>query len=140
MTMAVLVENESGSPYRLSGHGNDKLIPAGATVMLSDDEWDTVITGKRGPGQLNPQPMPVSATIPPVTVDPPPVYAVQLDDVGGSPYVTYVGEALPGTLTSEAEWRLKKLIETGPDIAVQWADGVSAFTKEWDERLTYTYS
>jgi hypothetical protein len=138
--MAVLVTNESGNDYRFLGHSNQKLFPAGSTMLLSDDEWDSVITAKRGAGQLNPQPMPVEATIPPVTVDPPPVYAVQLDDVGGSPYVTYVGEALPGTLVSEVEWRIKKLIETGPDIVIQWADGTSAFTKEWDERLSYSYS
>lgn len=128
--MAVFVKNESGSDYRFSGHSNQKLFPAGTTMMLSDEEWDSVITGKRGPGQLNPILFPVDTTTS--------VYGVRLDDVGGG--VSYVGEALPGTSTNVAQWRIKRIVEVGADISVTWADGVSAFTKKWDDRLTYTYS
>jgi len=133
--MAVLVKNESGSDYRFSGHSNQKLFPAGATMLISDDEWDSVITGKRGPGQLNPQPMPIAGSF---TADPPAPLATRLDDVGGG--VFYVGEAQPGTATSDPLWRIKKVTEIGPDLIVQWADGVNTFTKKWDERLTYPYS
>lgn len=140
--MAVLVTNESGQDYRFSGHSNQKLFPAGTTMLISDEEWNSVITVWRGPGKLNPQPLPVDATIvvPPVTVDPAPGYALALlmDDVGAG--VTYIGEADPGTLTSAATWRIKKLTESGDDLVIQWADGVGTFTKEWDERLTYSYS
>jgi hypothetical protein len=138
MTMAVLVTNESGSDYRISGHSNQKLIPAGVTVLLSDAEWDTVITGKRGPGQLNPLPLPVDAT---VTAEPGPPYALALllDDTeaGG---ISYVGEALPGAATSAASWRVKRLTETGPDVAVQWADGNGNFDNVWDDRASLSYS
>lgn len=133
--MTVLVTNESGSDYRFSGHSNQKLFPAGTTMMLSDEEWNSVITGKRGPGQLNPQPLPIAGSF---TADPPEPLAVRLDDVGGG--ISYVGEADPGTTSSSALWRIKRLTETGPDVVVEWADGTNAFTKEWDERLTYTYS
>jgi len=142
--MAVLVKNESGQDYRFAGHSNEKLIVAGATVLVSDAEWDSVITGKRGAGQLSPQPLPVDASvvIPPVTVDPAPPYALalELDDVGGSPYLTYVGEADPGTAPSAAAWRIKKLAETGPDVAVTWASGASTFTQIWDDRASLSYA
>jgi len=56
----------------------------------------------------------------------------------------YIGEAIPGTATSEAKWRIKKMEydngQTQPPTGVTWADGVSTFTKEWDERTSYTYS
>lgn len=139
--MAVLVTNESGSDYRFAGHSNQKIIVAGATQMLSDAEWDSVVAAKRGPGQLNPQDLPVSVVIPPITTTPAPPYALALllDDTeaGG---ISYVGEADPGTATAAAAWRIKKLIETGPDVAVTWADGDSDFDNVWDNRASLSYS
>jgi len=59
----------------------------------------------------------------------------------GSDRVEYVGWALPGTSTSASEWRIAKLSYTaGGNPELKWADGVSTFTKEWDEKGTYTYS
>lgn len=56
----------------------------------------------------------------------------------------YVGEAAPGTATSEARWRIKQLeYDDGiskPPTGIVWADGTADFTKEWDERANYTYS
>lgn len=65
-------------------------------------------------------------------------YAVELDDAGGG--VTYVGEADPGTATSDPNWRIKRITEVSGDIAIEWADGVAAFSKVWDDRAGYTYS
>lgn len=142
--MTVLVKNESGSDYRFAGHSNSKIIVAGATQLLSDDEWDSVVSSKRGPGQLNPQPLPVDAsvTVPPVTVDPAPAYAlaVRTDDVGGSPDVMYVGEADPGTATSAALWRVKRVTDDGTEfVTIQWA-AAGAFTQIWDDRTSLSYS
>lgn len=142
--MTVLVKNESGSDYRFAGHSNSKIIVAGATQLLSDDEWDSVVSSKRGPGQLNPQPLPVDAsvTVPPVTVTPAPAYALatRVDDVGGSPDVTYVGEADPGTLTSAASWRVKRLTDDGSEFTtVEWA-GTGTFNQVWDNRASLTYT
>jgi len=132
--MTVLVTNESGSDYRFGGHSNKKLFPAGTTMMLSDDEWDSIITGKRGPGQLNPQPLPISGSFSAQQ----PAYALELDEVGGT--TTYIGEADPGTATTTAAWRIKRLEETGPDIVITWADGDSDFNNVWDDRASLTYS
>jgi hypothetical protein len=56
----------------------------------------------------------------------------------------YVGEAAPGSNTSEAKWRIKRIeegvgIDTG-DFDIIWADGTAEFTKVWDDRATFTYS
>jgi len=53
----------------------------------------------------------------------------------------YVGKAKCGTATSEAYWQIKKLTWSGSTCtAVKYASGVTTFTKEWDDRATYTYS
>ena len=59
-------------------------------------------------------------------------YQVSLDDTGT---YLYVGESIPGTSTSAAAWRIKRV----SDIGVKYADNVSSFTKVWDNRLSYSY-
>ena len=62
--------------------------------------------------------------------------ANQLDQIGAT---TYIGEATPGTALSSALWRIKKVVETGPDVTITWADGNSDFDNIWDDRLSLTY-
>lgn len=50
---------------------------------------------------------------------------------------TYIGKALPGTLTSASTWRIFRI--TNATGVLRHADGVSTFTKKWDDRATYTY-
>lgn len=56
----------------------------------------------------------------------------------------YIGEALPGTLTSEFKWRIRQMEydngENMPPTGETWASGTSEFIKEWDERNSYIYS
>lgn len=60
-----------------------------------------------------------------------------IDTVGN---LTYIGEAEPGSLTSEAKWRIKRVEDKGgDDIDIRHADGVNTFNKIWDDRLTFTY-
>jgi len=56
--------------------------------------------------------------------------------------VTYVGEAQPGSSTSAAVWRIKKLTYNSNSMVtdIKWAGGTSAFNKVWDSRASYTYS
>jgi archaellum component FlaC len=57
------------------------------------------------------------------------------------PLTMYVGESLPGTATTAASWRIKKITETSTgDISVLWAQASADFVHVWDDRLTYTYS
>lgn len=52
----------------------------------------------------------------------------------------YIGEALPGTATSEAKWRIKRVDQkAGDDYDIIWADGTAELTKVWDDRLTLSY-
>lgn len=63
----------------------------------------------------------------------------QLDDAGSG--ITYVGKAAAGTATSSAAWQIFRIDESSaPDMNVLFADGVTTFTKEWDDRSLYSYS
>jgi hypothetical protein len=64
-------------------------------------------------------------------------YALRLDEVGS---LTYIGEALPGTLDSAALWRIKRMDESGPDLDITWADGDSNFDNIWANRAGLAYS
>ena len=62
----------------------------------------------------------------------------KLIDVDGN--FTYIGEAVPGSLPSEAKWRIKRIETVGADTFILWASGSAEFNKVWNDRLTYTYS
>ena len=66
-------------------------------------------------------------------------YDKLIDTVGD---VKYIGEALPGTASSSAGWRIKKvdLTDVGGDIEIVWAENTAKFTNTWDDRLSYEYS
>lgn len=65
-------------------------------------------------------------------------YKTEVDEVSAS--VTYVGIAAPGTATSAASWQIKKIITTGADIEIVFADGNSNFDNVWDNRAGLSYS
>lgn len=64
--------------------------------------------------------------------------AVRLDDAGGG--VTYVGNAVAGSVTSASVWQIKKIVESAGDITITYADGDSLFDNIWDNRASLTYS
>lgn len=64
-------------------------------------------------------------------------YATRVDEASAT--VTYVGEANPGTATSAASWRIKK-IDTSSGTVVTWADGDASFDNIYDNRAFLTYS
>ena len=66
-------------------------------------------------------------------------FAVQLDEAAGS--ITYIGEADPGSATSAAVWRVRRMDESGnPELIIKWAGGTRNFDKIWDNRTSLTYS
>lgn len=66
-------------------------------------------------------------------------YAKRIDWVSDT--VLYKGEAAVGTLDGGATWRIQRItLGADDDVTVEWADGVSDFTKTWTNRLSYTYS
>jgi len=139
--MALLVKNESSSPYVFESSGGRRQIQPGDTQMISDEEWASVISAKRGVGHLNPQALPVSASVSAtVTPNPPYALATRVDDVGGTPDITYVGEADPGSATSSAIWRVKRVTDDGSELlTIEWAGGGN-FDQIWDDRASLTYS
>lgn len=53
----------------------------------------------------------------------------------------YIGEAPPGTPTSSALWRIKKLEYSGSLVTgTVWANGSADFDKVWDNRTSYSYN
>jgi hypothetical protein len=57
------------------------------------------------------------------------------------PEVTYRGDALPGTATSAAAWRVQRLTQQSDgDMAIEFADGDDNFDNIWDNRLSLSYS
>jgi hypothetical protein len=65
-------------------------------------------------------------------------YAVRYDDVGSD--IAYLGEAIVGTSSASALWRIRKLDSSNLDLVVTWADGDSDFNNIWDDRISLTYS
>jgi len=67
---------------------------------------------------------------------------VELDYTGGpgdSP--VYVGFALPGAATSDAVWKIMKLVYSGSNMTqLLWAGGSVQFVNVWDNRAGLTYS
>lgn len=55
----------------------------------------------------------------------------------------YIGEVVPGTLTSTAAWRVRRrrILSVGGEVDVQetYADGSGSFDKVWDDRLSFAY-
>ena len=53
----------------------------------------------------------------------------------------YIGIASPGTATSAASWKIKKLIYTGTNVtSVIWADGDLNFDNIWNNYASLSYS
>lgn len=113
-----LFDDSSTGSYSGGGGGSSS---GGTTNGLTD-------------AQLRATPVPVEGTFYSTTAQ----YAVIADDVttGG---VVYVGYADPGTATSAASWRIKK-IDTSNYPITTWADGNSNFDNVYDNRASLTYS
>lgn len=66
------------------------------------------------------------------------VYKKLIDDTTTT-NVTYIGEAVLGTATSAASWRIKRIDETVAGlVTITWSG--TGFTSEWDERVATVYS
>lgn len=59
----------------------------------------------------------------------------------GDDLTFYRGEAVPGTLTSAAGWRIRRyLVPAGSSASVQFADGDRLFNNVWDDHVALNYS
>jgi len=65
-------------------------------------------------------------------------YIMKVDEASAT--ITYVGTAVPTTLTSAASWQVKR-IDTGTIAAdILFADGNTNFDNIWDNRASLSYS
>lgn len=63
-----------------------------------------------------------------------PPYTTKIDDTGT---YKYVGEAIPGTATSSARWRIMRVTNATGNI--DWA-AHGDFRSVWDDRASLSYS
>lgn len=63
-------------------------------------------------------------------------------DYSGGTNAIYIGEALPGSATSAAAWRIKKLTYDGNNNVtdVQWSPNFNIFGDIFDNRASLSYS
>lgn len=56
----------------------------------------------------------------------------------------YIGDAPPGSSTSDPVWRIKFIdfdaAGNTDDITIKWAEGTTVYDKTWDDRASYSYS
>lgn len=128
--MPVVVRNESAKDFRISVRGNGRpaqTIPVGGTVALSDDEFESIPFGKRGPGQINP------------VSDENVQQQTKLDYyvVNGGFQTRYVGQAAPGVAESDPSWTVRRFshVALGPSDArvehIEFREGIA-----WSDRNT----
>ena len=66
-------------------------------------------------------------------------HTTKLDYVGSD--LTYVGNAVAGSSSASAVWRIKKLFyDSGKLVNVYYADGDTEFNNVWDNRASLSYS
>jgi hypothetical protein len=62
-------------------------------------------------------------------------------DYSGGTNAIYIGEAIPGSASSAAAWRIKKLTyDVNNNVtAVQWSPNFNTFGDIYDNRASFTY-
>lgn len=64
-------------------------------------------------------------------------YILKIDD--SHQHITYIGQARPGSLSSQAVWRIKR-VDASSGVDVTFADGNANFDNVWDNRASLNYS
>ncbi len=68
-----------------------------------------------------------------------PNYTTRIEEDSVNPNLTYIGNAVIGTLESASSWQIKRLDSTTGLIKL-WANGSDDFNVEWDNRESETYT
>ena len=61
---------------------------------------------------------------------------LQVDTIGNT---NYIGYANAGSVTSATVWAIKRVVETGNNVVITWADGTKDFDNVWDNRTSLNY-
>lgn len=54
--------------------------------------------------------------------------------------VTYLGKAVPSSITSAAVWQIQRISVSGTITAIELADGNAKFDNIWNNRASLSYS
>lgn len=65
-------------------------------------------------------------------------YKTLIDDSAST--TIYIGEAVIGSASSSAVWRIQKIITSTGSTSITWAAGSDTFTNIWDNRASLSYS
>ena len=80
-----------------------------------------------------------STTAPDTSQDISEVLAMVVDDANGDGSLIYQGWAIPGSLTSAAVWRIRKIVKAGNVTTITWADSNINYDNIYDNRGSLTY-
>lgn len=61
-------------------------------------------------------------------------------DSSSTANTTYVGNAPVGSATSAAAWQISRIVISGNDVTITYADGDADFDNIWDNRTGLSYS
>lgn len=133
--MSVLVRNESNSPWIFDRSAGKRQLAVGEMQVISESEWESIITAKRGPGQIN--------ALWPAQTD---LAAVEMDyDINGN--IIFIGiatnlvwdqglQAYRSIRTSDPPWTIKKLTYVGSSVvSIQSLENAI-----WDNRASLGWS
>ena len=131
--MTVVVKNELTDPWVFDGSAGKRRVEPGQVSVISDEEWNDVISAKRGPGGLNAL-WPNEATSD--------SNALKFDYylVGADYEIRHLGFSQQGVLISVPEWTVKRFEHTtlgGENLVsgIQVLGGVA-----WDDRATLPWT
>lgn len=65
-------------------------------------------------------------------------YATRVDEVSSS--LTYVGKAVIGTAVATAGWQISRIVISGTETIITYADGNASFDNIWNDRASLSYS
>jgi hypothetical protein len=119
-TEEILLIESSASGTLLASEQGDGVIQ---TVENQNIVVLSGIPGPPGPAGVSEEEMP---------------YAKRVDSVSDTDM--YKGEAVVGSSTDNAVWRIQKVVfGTDGDVTITWADGNANFDNVWDNRLSLSY-
>ena len=133
---SVEIQKDEKRTLIVNNDANTVIVSKDKNTLIVQDTENTVIAQERTTNIIE-----VTPIIKPVYSEEDEImYSKRVDFISDNEL--YRGEAQPGTPESIALWRVRKITISGVDndIVETWADGTDAFTKIWDNRLSYSYT
>lgn len=130
--MTVVVRNELSVPWVFEASRGSRQLAPGQVAVISDEEWASIITAKRGPGGMHA-----------VSNDPGSRIKTKFDyaDVGGGDFeVVYLGQADQGAQDADHVWSIKKFSYSSISGANQITSVEILDSVAWADRATLPWT